>query len=121
MRAIVSAAVLTVALAGSAVAGPSPVAYQPGAFPRDEVSLRALDSQQLRIVRRAGAQCWHSGEGGFRSRSATARACIIGLTENAIRTSENEPLQAFHNALPFNARYNENRPAFYWQRLVARN
>jgi len=121
MRAIVSAAVLAVALAGSAAAGPAPVAYQPGAFPRDEASLRDLDSQQLRIVRRAGAQCWHSGEGGFRSRGAASRACIIGLTENAVRNSENEPLQAYHNALPFNARYNEYRPAFYWQRFVARD
>ncbi|MBL8782229.1 MAG: hypothetical protein JNL06_14930, partial [Alphaproteobacteria bacterium] len=65
MRAFISAAVLVVALIGSAAA--SPVAYQPGAFPRDETSLRDLDSQQLRIVRRAGAQCWHSLEGGFRS------------------------------------------------------
>jgi len=121
MRAIVSAAVLAVALTGSAAAGPSPVAYQPGAFPRDEASLRTLDNQQLRIVRRAGAQCWHSGEGGFRSRGAASRACIIGLTENAIRSSESEPLQAYHNALPFNARYNENRPSYYWQRLVARD
>ena len=71
MRAIVSAAVLAVALVGSASADPLPAAYQPGAFPRDETSLRDLDSQQLRIVRRAGAQCWHSLEGGFRSRSAT--------------------------------------------------
>ncbi len=118
MRAFIPAAVLAVALIGSAAA--SPVAYQPGAFPRDETSLRDLDSQQLRIVRRAGAQCWHSGEGGFRSRSATARACIIGLTENAIRSSESEPLQAYHNALPFHVRYSEYRPAYYWQRFAQR-
>jgi hypothetical protein len=121
MRAILLAAVLAVALVGSASADPLPAAYQPGAFPRDETSLRDLDSQQLRIVRRAGAQCWHSLEGGFRSRSATARACVISLTENAVRNSENEPLQAYHNALPFTARYNEYRPAHYWQRFVARD
>jgi hypothetical protein len=119
MRTLLSAALIVAALAGSAMAA-TPAAYQPGAFPRDEASLRDLDSQQLRIVRRAGAQCWHSNEGGFGSRSATSRACIIGLADGAVRSSENEALIAYHNALPFNVRYNENRPASYWQRLVAR-
>ena len=118
MRAIVSAAVLAVALVGSAAAGP--VAYQPGAFPRDEVSVRDLDGRQLRIVRRAGAQCWHSGEGGFRSRSASSRACVIGLTENAIADADDAALIAYHNALPFHVRYNEYRPGHYWQRFVQR-
>jgi len=119
MRTILSAALIVAALAGSAVAA-TPAAYQPGAFPRDEASLRDLDSQQLRIVRRAGAQCWHSNEGGFRSRNATSRACIIGLADNAVRTSENEALIAYHNALPLNVRYNEYRPGLYWQRFVQR-
>jgi hypothetical protein len=119
MRAIVTAGLLAAALVGSAaVAGP--VAYQPGGFPRDEASLRALDAKQLRIVRRAGAQCWHSGEGGFRSRGPASRACIISLTERAIGDSDNPPLVAYHNALPFGVRYDEHRPAYYWQRFVER-
>ena len=118
MRSLLIAASLAAGLGAAAAA--TPVAYQPGGFPRDADSLSVLDSVQLRIVRRAGAQCWHSLEGGFRSRSATARACVISLTENAVRTSENEPLQAYHNALPFTARYNEYRPAYYWQRFVQR-
>jgi hypothetical protein len=105
----------------ASVASAEPVAYQPGGFPRDEVSLRELDSQQLRIVRRAGAQCWHSGEGGFSSRGVRSRACVISGTDGAIRTSDNPALMAFHQALPFNARYDEYRPAYYWQRLVAKN
>ena len=103
------------------VATAEPVAYQPGAFPRDAVSLRDLDSQQLRIVRRAGAMCWHSGDGGFRSRGVRSRACVIGTTDSAIRSSDNPALQAFHQALPFFARYDEYRSAHYWQRLVAAN
>lgn len=102
------------------VAAADPVAYQPGGFPRDEASLRELDNRQLRIVRRAGAQCWHSGEGGFRSPGARSRGCVISTTESAMRSSGNPALVAYHQALPFNARYNENRPAFYWQRLVAK-
>jgi hypothetical protein len=120
MRAIFLALLILVCLAPAASAeraGPS------GAFPRDAVSLRDLDSRQLRIVRRATAQCWHSGEaglGGFRASGARGRACIIGGTESAIRSSDDTALKAFHQALPFNARYNENRPAHYWQRMVAK-
>lgn len=117
MRSLLIAVSLAAGL-GAATAA-TPVAYQPGGFPRDAASLSALDSVQLRIVRRAGAQCWHSFEGGFRSRSATSRACVIGQTESAVRSSEDTALIAYHNALPFHARYDEYRPAFYWQRLVA--
>ena len=116
MRSIVLAAAAALVLGATASA--EPVAYQPGGFPRDEVSLRALDSAQLRVVRRAGAQCWHSGEGGFRSRGVASRGCIIGQTESAIANSEDPALQAFHKALPFFARYDEYRAAYYWQRLV---
>ena len=118
MRALFIGLSLAAGLAVSA-ASAEPVAYQPGAFARDEASLRELDNRQLRIVRRAGAQCWHSGEGGFRSRGVRSRACIISATEGAVRSSDNPALMAFHQALPFNARYDENRPAYYWQRLVA--
>lgn len=118
MRSIILAAAAAAALTLGAAA--EPVAYQPGGFPRDEDSLRTLDSAQLRVVRRAGAQCWHSGEGGFRSRGVASRGCIIGQTESAIANSNDVALQAFHKALPFYARYDEYRPAYYWQRLVVR-
>lgn len=100
------------------VAAAEPVAYQPGGFPRDEASLRALDNAQLRIVRRAGALCWHSGHFGFRSRGAVSRACIIGETESAIANTHDPVLMAYHKALPFHARYDEYRPGYYWQRMV---
>jgi hypothetical protein len=117
-RFLIAAAVSAVACTGAvAAAEPGPYA---AALPHDEASLRDLDNQQLRIVRRAGAQCFHSGERGFlRNRSAQARACIIGLTENAIKTSDNPTLQAYHQALPFQARYDEYRAGYYWQRFVA--
>lgn len=105
--------------AGAVCAAGASVPVTEGAFPRDAASLRELDSRQLRIVRRAGAMCWHSGEGGFGSRSVRARACVIGSTEGAMANSHDPALQGFHQALPFNARYNEYRPAYYWQRMVA--
>jgi len=118
MRSLFLGLTLAAGLATSA-ASAEPAAYQPGAFPRDATSLRDLDSQQLRIVRRAGAMCWHSGEFGFRARGVRSRACVIGTTESAVRSSEDAALAAFHQALPFNVRYDENRPAYYWQRLLS--
>ena len=118
MRAILLAALVSVAFSGAAMADIPAPDY--GALPRDEASLRDLDNQQLRIVRRAGAQCWHSGEGGFRSnRSPQARVCIIGLADRAIADSGNAELQAYHQALPMNARYDEYRGAYYWQMFLA--
>ena len=89
-----------------------------GAFPRDAASLRALDDRQLRIVRRASSLCWHSGQGGFGSRGVVARACVMNTTESALAREKDPALKAFHDVLPMHVRYNEYRPAFYWQRLV---
>ena len=110
MRALLIA--LSLGVAGAALADDA--AYQAGGFPRDEVSLRALDNAQLRIVRRAGAMCWHTTV-GIR---AAVRGCLIGETESAIANSRDPALIAFHKALPFYARYDEYRSAWYWQRLV---
>jgi hypothetical protein len=114
MRGLVLAAVASVVLVGAAAA--EPAAYEQGAFPRDEVSLRALDDAQIRIVRRATVMCWHSSP-GIRV-GAAIRGCIIGTTESAIANTHDPVLIAFHQALPFFPRYDENRPAYYWQRMA---
>lgn len=113
--ALVSSVLLTPAMADE------PRAYDAAALPRDEQSLRDLDNEQLRIVRRAGAQCAHSGEGNFGGyrNSPRGRACIIGLVEAAVKSSESAALIAYHNWLPFPARYDEQR-LVYWQKLVER-
>ena len=89
-------------------------------FPRDAASLRQLEDQHLRIVRRASAQCWHAGQGGFGARNPVARACIMNATEAALAARKDEILKAYSDALPLQARYDANRPALYWQRLVIR-
>jgi hypothetical protein len=89
-------------------------------FPRDAASLRHLDAEQLRIVRRASAQCWHAGQGGFGARGPVSRACVMNATEAALAARKDDILKAYSDALPMNVRYNENRPALYWQRLVIR-
>lgn len=113
MRLIMAA--LLVALSCAAYAA-TPA---PSGFPRDVESLRVLDSQQLRIVRRAGAQCWHSGQGGLGSKGPITRACIINGSEGMIASLKDPALKSFHDALPMHARYDEYRPAYFWQRLVA--
>jgi hypothetical protein len=87
-------------------------------FPRDAASLRQLDAEQLRIVRRASAQCWHAGQGGFGARGPVSRACIMNATEAALAARKDEILKAYSDALPMNVRYDRNRPSLYWQRLV---
>lgn len=89
-------------------------------FPRDAASLRHLDGEQLRIVRRASAQCWHAGQGGFGARGPVARACVMNATEAALSARKDEILKAYSDALPMNVRYDENRPSTYWQRLTIR-
>lgn len=110
---MVSAMCLTPAMAEE------PRSYDAAALPHDEQTLRDLDNEHLRIVRRAGAQCAHSGEGNFGGyrNSPRGRACIIGLVESAVNSSEKPALVAYHNWLPFPARYDEMRVA-YWQKLV---
>jgi hypothetical protein len=112
MRSLLIALLLSTT--GAAIAGVPAVS----GFPRDPASLSALDSQQLRIVRRAGAQCWHSGQGGLGSKGAITRACIINGSEGMIASLKDPALKSFHDALPMHARYDENRPSYFWQRLV---
>lgn len=106
--------VLLVLISGVATASVPAVS----GFPRDEASLRSLDSQQLRVVRRAGSQCWHGGQGGFASNDPLSRACVMNGTEAMLANMKDPVLKAFSDALPLNVRYDENRPAYYWQRLV---
>lgn len=121
MRVVMLAALVSSMLLAPAMAE-EPQSYDASALPRDEESLRDLDNAQLRIVRRAGAQCAHSGEGAFGGyrNSPRGRACIIGLVEAAVTSSENPALVAYHNWLPYPARYDEMR-AGYYLRLVARD
>lgn len=112
MRLILAA--LLVGLSGAAVAATT----EPAGFPRDADSLRALDTQQLRIVRRASVQCWHSGQGGLGSKGPITRACIINGSEGMIASLKDPALKSFHDALPMHARYDENRPSYFWQRLI---
>lgn len=107
---------LLILLSGVALAGAA--TQEPSGFPRDEASLRQLDNHQLRIVRRAGAQCWHVGQGGFGSKSAVSRACVMNGTEAMLASKKDPVLRAFSDALPMHVRYDENRASYYWQRWI---
>ena len=109
-------ALLALGLSGVAVA--SSAVRDVSVLPRDAATLQELDSQQLRIVRRASALCRGTGVGG--GGSLQIRACVMGLADRSVTETKSDVLLAFHNAIPFNVRYDEFRQDAYWQRLVAR-
>lgn len=115
LASVLGAASVGIARAGADV-GDDPTGKS--GFPRDAASLRHLDGEQLRIVRRASAQCWHAGQGGFGARGPVARACVMNAVEAALAARKDEILKAYSDALPLQARYDANRPALYWQRLI---
>ena len=96
-----------------------PRPYDARLLPHDEAGLKALDHQQLRIVRRTTAQC-DATEPFFVRARATQRPCIIGGVDHAIETSGDEALMAYHAALPFSVRYDRFRSSYYYQQILVR-
>jgi len=82
-------------------------------LPRDEKSLRELNAEQLRIVRRSSRLCAQTT--GHLPIKAERNPCVITSTDNAIADSDNPALQAFHAALPANERYDEYRTDTIWR------
>jgi hypothetical protein len=118
MRIRFPAVVTVLALGFCSGVGASPAARSISSLPRDAATLQELDSQQLRIVRRASALCRGAGIGA--GGSLQIRACVMGLADRSVTETKSDVLLAFHNAIPFNVRYDEFRQDAYWQRLVAR-
>jgi hypothetical protein len=96
-----------------------PRPYDASALPRDEEGLSAVDAKQLRIVRRATNMCDATDPAFVRTR-VTRRPCIIGSVDNAVQTSDDPALQAYHAALPLNVRYDRFRSAYYYQQMLVR-
>jgi hypothetical protein len=94
-----------------------PQAYD-SALPRDAASLSKLDEAQLRLVRRATNQCDVTDPAMVTALNPARRPCIITRVDTAVATSGDPALQAFHAALPQNARYDRYRPSYYWQRMA---
>lgn len=85
------------------------------AFDRNmtEQSLRELDNDQLRLLRRAIRGCAASA-GGVAIR-AKRSPCVIASTDSAVEGSRNDDLASFHFALPESQRYDENRSSTVWR------
>ena len=118
MRALLIAAAIF-GLSASAFAD-EPRPYDASVLPRDEEGLRTLDFKQLRLVRRATSMC-DASEPAFVRARAMRRPCIIGLVDNAVATSDDPALQAYHAAMPLHVRYDRFRPAYYYQRILVRD
>jgi len=84
-------------------------------FPRDAASLEAINAEQLKIVHEAVSSCWKLPG---RPQGAYAKACVVNSTESIIQAMQDPELLAFHRALPMHVRYDDNRPASYWQHMV---
>lgn len=96
-----------------------PRSFDASALPHTQEGLAALDSKQLRIVRRTTSQC-NATEPMFAGTAVAQRPCIISGVDHAIESTGDPALQAYHAALPFNARYDRYRSPHYCQQIVDR-
>jgi hypothetical protein len=112
MRMLMLAATATLMLATPAIAQ-QPLAPPTFSAPPTEEFLRQLDSDQLRIVRRAVRGC-PSNNLAAKSIKSERDPCVIASADKAVADSGNPDLQAFHRALPDSERYDENRASTVW-------
>ncbi|MBI1210382.1 MAG: hypothetical protein GC190_02880 [Alphaproteobacteria bacterium] len=119
MRTLLVALAILGSAAAFAARADEPRTYDERALPRTEEGLSALDAKQLSIVRRATNQC-DATETIIVRTSVRQRPCIISRVDHAIETSGDPALQAYHAALPFNARYDRYRSSYYYQQILIR-
>lgn len=115
MRILLIAAALVGISISMAVADPAP---PPPAevLPQDEGSLRALDAEQLRILRRAIQMCPSLGMPN--TINPERNPCVIQSTDKAVADAGDPKLAEFHSRLPASYRYDENRPGTVWRTLL---
>lgn len=109
MRRLILSMFALVSLIHVALADGAPAFSQP----MSESSLRQLDNEQLRIVRRAIQTCPTVAAGRNIIRPER-NPCVTASTEKAIADTQDADLQAFHKALRQSERYDENRTAASW-------
>ena len=87
-------------------------------LPQDADTLRSLEHQHRRILRTTIRQC---AVGGAKSKTRlVASPCIISGVERGVTLADDPALRAYHEALPLNSVYDENRPQSVW-RTVAKH
>ena len=96
-----------------------PRSFDASALPHSEEALRALDSKQLRIVQRVTNHC-DATEPMLARAASQQRPCVISGVDHAVDATDDAALQAYHAALPFNARYDRYRSSYYYQQILVR-
>jgi len=81
-----------------------------------EEFLRALDAEQLEILRTALRSCGRVG-----ARRVDRDPCVIVRTDEGISQAGNPDLQAFHQRLVPRDRYDETRSSVAWRNWVTGN
>jgi len=118
MRTLLFATAMLFSLAMPARAE-EPRSYDASALPHTEEALRALDFKQLRIVQRTTNHC-DATEPMLANVAGQQRPCVISGVDHAVDASDDPALQAYHAALPFNARYDRYRSSYYYQQILVR-
>jgi hypothetical protein len=70
----------------------------------DKATLEKLNEQQLEYLRRSVRACETAGTG-----VGGTQACVISDVDGSINESNDAALKSFHESLPVNVRYNEDR------------
>ena len=88
-------------------------------LPQDDDALRSLEHQHRRILRTTIRQC---AVGGAKSKTRlVASPCIISGVERGVTLADDPALRAYHEALPLNAVYDQNRPQSVWRTVAKRH
>jgi len=90
--------------------------YHRDPLPHNERALQQLNTEQIRILRRASRIC--SQPGLSMPIKAERNPCVISNTDKAIEDSDDPALIAFHFALPDNERYDEYRNDTTWRAFL---
>jgi hypothetical protein len=118
MRIILAAGAI-LGLSITASFADEPRAYDVRLLPHDEAGLSALDDKQLAIVRRTTSRC-DATEGALSRMRSNQRPCVISGVDHAVEATDDQALEAYHNALPFNVRYDRYRSRYYYQQILLR-
>lgn len=87
-------------------------------LPQTEDGLKALDTAQLKLLRRAVQSCPTPAVSGVNAINPERNPCVIQSTDKAVADSGDPALAAFHAKLPNSYRYDEHRPETVWRAML---
>ena len=120
MHKIMIGALVAMALSLTSLSAGAQQSVDWSQLPNDKAAMQALNSQHLKILRRAVRACSMFSPGTLAVRFHHGNPCVISDVERAVRQSDDASLLAFHQALPLTDRYDERRSWVAVRRLMDR-